>query len=430
MTYIPQTDTADIDELLATHRAGYALERAFYTDSGIFEAEFKHIISRQWQYVDHLSRISNKGDFVLFRIAGEEIIVVRGEGDEVYAHFNVCRHRGSRICLEDAGSAKRLTCPYHAWSYRLDGSLAHARAMPPEFDVAEFGLRSCAVRVFAGCIFINMMPDGATSFDPIEQALTPWIAQADLRNTKIVFHETYDSQVNWKIALENYFECYHCFTTHPEFCRVQLHTARDGGASTVAIESFNKHNDEWARTAEELGHLHGSFASEPGATPTESYAAQMHYAERMLIHNDPEAAYAKLSEVGELRATKLLGRYAAEDNGQVDWGIMPSFFCYTSCTSTVIYRITPLSPTRCELAQTWLVHKDAIEGVDYDVHNLTWVDRATQNQDEAIVRDTQAGVTSRFYEPGPYAILEEPIMKVYENYIHTMRRGRELEAVG
>ena len=267
----------EIDVLLQNHQAGFSLDRAFYTDPTIFETEFKHLISRQWQYVDHINRIPNKGDYILFRIAGEEIIVVRGEGDTVYAHHNICRHRGSRICLENEGRVRRLTCPYHAWSYRLDGSLAHARAMRSDFDATQFGLLSCRVELFEGLIFVNLTPEGAgevPSFDQIRQDLLPWLQRADLRHTKIAFHETYLSPVNWKIALENYLECYHCVTSHPELCKVQIHTLRDAVATDGAVAKFEQHNNAWQLRADALGHETGGMNGNVGLPDAENYNAQ------------------------------------------------------------------------------------------------------------------------------------------------------------
>ena len=417
----------NIDALLENHQDGYALARPFYTSTAIFEEEFKHIFSRQWQYVDHINRIPNKGDYFLFDIAGEQIIVIRGEGDDVYAHFNVCRHRGSRICLEAEGSKKRLTCPYHAWSYRIDGSLANARAMSSDFDPADFGLRSCQVRLFEGLIFINLTPEGAgqiPDFDEIANNLRPWLARADLRHTKIIDHKLYPSRVNWKIAVENYFECYHCLIAHPELCKVQLHTLRDAHDIPEREQIFIDHNAAWQKEAEALGHKTGSQLWGAGLPTKENYQSQMHYAERMLIHHDLEGVYAKLEGGSATGATKLLGSYSADDKGQVDWGIMPSVFLYTSCTSTVVFRITPISPLLTEMSQTWLVHEDAVEGIDYDTEKLTWIDEVTMEQDEEIVRNNQAGVNSRYYEPGPLAELEGDIARLHDDYLRLMRWGR------
>jgi Rieske 2Fe-2S family protein len=153
MTYTRHSiQPASIDALLANHRDGYTLDQAFYLAPEIFEEEFTHLFSRQWQFTNHISAIPKQGDYFLFKIAGEEIIVLRGEGDTVHAYYNVCRHRGSRLCLASEGHVKRLTCPYHAWSYRLDGSLAHARELPEDVDPSKLSLHPCQVRVFEGLI--------------------------------------------------------------------------------------------------------------------------------------------------------------------------------------------------------------------------------------------------------------------------------------
>ncbi len=427
MIYYDRLQDSEVDRLLNEHQEGVSLARPFYNDPTIFEEEFKHIISRQWQYTDHISRIPNKGDFFLFRIVGEEIVIIRGEGDTVYAHHNICRHRGSRVCLEQDGNTKRLTCPYHAWSYRIDGRLANARAMPEHFKPEAHSLLPCQVRIFEGFIFINLSkPNTAVpNFDTIEQQLKPWLARADLRHTKVAAHELYPSKVNWKIALENYFECYHCVTAHPELCKVQLHTLRDAFEKEETKETFNEQNRAWQEIAKNMGHMTGSMIGNTGLPEAENYNAQSFYAERMLVHNDPDGAYAKLNlDYDKVASSKLLGSYQEDDGGQVDWGILPSAFLYTSCTSTVIMRITPISPTETEMAQTWLVHEDAVEGVDYDLESLTWVDKITMEQDEEIVRNTQAGATSRYYLPGPYAVLEEPILGVHRDYIRSLRYGR------
>jgi Rieske 2Fe-2S family protein len=419
----------NLDSLLKNHRNGYALEQPFYLDPAIFEEEMTHIFMRQWQYADHISRIPKKGDYFVHTVAGEEIIIVRGEGDQVYAHYNVCRHRGSRVCVVPQGRAKRFTCPYHAWSYRLDGSLAAARAMPPDFNPAEFSLKSCQVRLFEGLIFINLTPVGAglvPDFDEVAAGLLPWLKQADLRHTKIAAHENYRSSVNWKIALENYFECYHCVTSHPEFCKIQLHALRDAVATEKSKATFEDHNAAWAAQAQALGHINGGYTrGNMGLPDADNYNAQAYYAERMLIHHDLDGAYDSLNPELQ-RPTKLLGSYQADDQGQVDWGILPSVFVYTSCTSTVLMRLTPLGPQDTDLTMTWLVHEEAREGVDYEVEGLTWLDKVTMSQDDAITRATQAGVASRAYSPGPYAQLEAEIRVFHHDYLRLMRHGRSL----
>ncbi|MCH7599023.1 MAG: aromatic ring-hydroxylating dioxygenase subunit alpha [Myxococcales bacterium] len=424
-----ETPGLDIDALIARHRVGYSLERPFYVDPAIFEQEFEHIFSRQWQFTEHISRIPSKGDYFVFRIAGEEIIVVRGDGDTVYAHYNVCRHRGSRVCLEPEGQLEKFTCPYHAWTYQLDGSLAYARGMAKDFDPAEAGLRACQVRVFEGLIFINLTAEGkgrVPDFDAIARKVLPWIEQADLRHTKIIHTQSFRAPVNWKVALENFSECYHCPTGHPEWCKAQLHALRDAVGTPGAIAKFEKRNEQWQTRARKLGHKAGNIRGNVGLPDEENYYAQAYAAERMLIDDDAMKLYASLNTNGGIGSSKLLGSYNADDDGQVDWGIAPSGFAYTTCTSTFLIRYTPLAPLETETMLTWLVHEDAKEGIDYDIESVAWLGKTTLIQDQSIMTNAQAGLSSRSYTPGRYAQLEAGISEMHHDYLRELRYGRSL----
>lgn len=419
---------AQIDELLTSYRPGYSLEQAFYFSPEIFEEEYKHLFSRQWQLTNHISRIPEKGDYFLFNIAGEEIIVVRGDGDNVYAHYNVCRHRGSRVCLLSEGHVTRMTCPYHAWSYRLDGSLDFARAMSKDMDRSKLSLHSCQVRLFEGLIFINLTAEGkglVPDFDTIVTPLRQWLAQADLRHTKIAHVKNFHSKANWKSTHENYFECYHCPSAHPEWSKAQLHSLRDGVGTPQAVESFEKRNEVWESKAKALGHKTGQMPIEDALSDDENYHTQMIFAERMLVNDDARNLYNSLIPNGTNMPSRLLGTYKSDDEGQVDWGVGPSGFGYTTCNATAILRITPLGPLETDQVVTWLVHEDAEEGVDYDIESLSWLHNVTLGQDKKIVEDNHIGIGSRAYVPGPYMELESWIPKIHDNYIRALTYGRE-----
>ena len=138
------SDTRSIDELIAAQRPGYSLEQRFYTDPAIYELELERIINRNWVLAGHVSELPKPGDYKVFDVARESAIIVRGEDGEIRAFANVCRHRGSRVCLEAAGSARDLSCPYHGWKYHLDGRLKAARDMPGDFDFDAHGLHPSA----------------------------------------------------------------------------------------------------------------------------------------------------------------------------------------------------------------------------------------------------------------------------------------------
>ena len=136
-------------------KTGRAMDAYFYRSHIAYQKELDQIVFRSWLYAGHSSQIPNPGDYLLFDIASESVIVVRQKNGEIHALLNVCRHRGSRVCRESTGSARKLVCPYHAWTYELDGSLASARSTDGAFDKRDYGLKTIQARVLHGLIFVN-----------------------------------------------------------------------------------------------------------------------------------------------------------------------------------------------------------------------------------------------------------------------------------
>jgi phenylpropionate dioxygenase-like ring-hydroxylating dioxygenase large terminal subunit len=208
-----------LDQLLADRRPGWSLPRKLYVDPNIFEVEMEKLFDQQWLFTDHTSRIPNVGDYFLFKIGNESIVVIRARDGQVHAFFNVCRHRGSRICLEQSGTVKKLMCPYHNWAYELDGSLITARHMPADFDKTQFGLHRCEVRVLEGLIFVSL-GTSAPPFDRMAYDTRPYWEPYELPHTRIAHRMRCAVRANWKLVLENFVECYHCVHAHPEFTSV------------------------------------------------------------------------------------------------------------------------------------------------------------------------------------------------------------------
>src|SRR5262245_8023438 len=201
-------DMTELEKALAAWRRGYALPGAVYQGDAIYQQEMRRIFLKAWQYVGHVSQVPERGDYFLFEVAGESVIVVRESADVVNALLNVCRHRGSRICDAASGHEARLTCRYHGWSYALDGSLRAAAHTPEGFDKTRWGLRKLELRVFAGMIFINFDPQ-PVSFDSIARDLAGPLAPYQLENARVAHRQNYPISSNWKLAVENYCECYH-----------------------------------------------------------------------------------------------------------------------------------------------------------------------------------------------------------------------------
>ena len=205
-----------IPGLIAAQPKGHALLRAFYAEPAVFARDAERIFMRDWLYAGQVSQIPQAGDYFVFEIAGESVIVVRGGDGEIRALVNVCRHRGSRVCREKRGSTQWFSCPYHGWTYDLEGNLAAARRMPEDFDKSAHGLKRIHATVFHGFILINFA-DAPASLEAAHRDLDDKLAPFGLERAKVAHSEVYMIAANWKLALENYQECYHCAPAHPEF---------------------------------------------------------------------------------------------------------------------------------------------------------------------------------------------------------------------
>jgi Rieske 2Fe-2S family protein len=205
------------------------LDYSWYVDPQRFAAEQRAIFARRWILVGRGSEIPEPGTYVTVTVGGENVIVARQEDGAVAAMLNVCRHRGARILLDDHGTCGRMIrCPYHAWSYGLDGALRGAPNLREWVgdDQASLGLQQVAVHEQYGCLWLNLEPDGI-SFDQdvgeqirsrlgVDEKIDAW----ELDRLQTGRSITYDVAANWKLIIENFMECYHCTSIHPELTQV------------------------------------------------------------------------------------------------------------------------------------------------------------------------------------------------------------------
>lgn len=198
-----------------------ALEPRFYTDAEIFGHECERIFFRTWQYACHAAEVETPGDFVVFEVAGQSLFVVHNDDGALRAFYNVCQHR-AHLLLEGSGNQKLIRCPYHAWTYRLDGALKgapHAKNVAG-FDASGICLQPAQLEMFCGFVFVNLDPDA--------KPMSEWYPHAaeDLRSYvpaiddyKPIWSHQADENCNWKVAVENYNECYHCRVVHRAFTK-------------------------------------------------------------------------------------------------------------------------------------------------------------------------------------------------------------------
>ena len=186
-------NTQFIRSLIDNYRSGFSLEQAFYTSKEVFDAEWDSIFQKHWLFAGNTAQIPKPGDYFLYHLQNDSIIIIRGNNNEVHAHYNTCRHRGSAICLNDSGHAAKLICPYHQWVYDKDGTLLNARMMPDDFCKEEYSLHSVHVQVVEGLIFI-CLAETAPDFSLIQKSLSPYlkpykIDDAKLASTKKLYAE-------------------------------------------------------------------------------------------------------------------------------------------------------------------------------------------------------------------------------------------------
>lgn len=379
-------------ELAALQRPGHSLDRVFYVDKDIFERDIEVIFARQWLFVDHVSRIPTPGDFITFEIGGDSIVIVRGTNGEIFAHHNVCRHRGSIICQKPEGKVRTFTCPYHGWVYDLSGRLVHAKNMGEGFDRSKWGLHSCAVRVTAGLIFIYLGNEkDAPDFAGMEADVLPYLEPHGLTRAKIAHTEVYTTLGNWKLAVENFRECYHCVMAHPEYTGVNAYVK----TNDAVPGSFEANVlPAWEAAARDQGFIVGSVALATGLQP--------YQVRRRPIRDGWQTA----SKDGQPVAP-LMGNLKKFDGAETAVDFMPQFGLHSTSDHTTLIRFTPIDPTHTEMRLTWLVHEDAVEGTDYDVERLKWMWHVTTLQDAELIANNHRGVTSRHYTPGLYSVREE-----------------------
>ncbi len=226
MTTPPHSSTSSIltnTNLRESLEQGYTLPAPWYTDPALFTREKARIFHRNWQYVGLTEQVTQPGDFFTCTLGDVPLVVTRDEAGTLRAFINVCRHRGSELVLQACGNRKTLQCHYHAWTYKLDGTLHSAPGMKHEegFDKTQFSLFNAQIDTWGPFIFVN--PDKDAS--PLKHVLgtLPQLLAAtglDVHNLKRRVRRTYEIAANWKVVVDNYLECYHCPVAHPGFSSV------------------------------------------------------------------------------------------------------------------------------------------------------------------------------------------------------------------
>jgi phenylpropionate dioxygenase-like ring-hydroxylating dioxygenase large terminal subunit len=400
--------SSPIAGLAANTRIGYSLNRQFYCDDEVFAADMDQVVGRKWIVAGHIDRVRNRGDYFLYKIGDESIIIVRSDESTVNAFYNVCRHRGSLICTKPEGRVVRLTCPYHAWSYGLDGALLAARLMPADFSKQDNGLQRCHVRVFHGFIFINLSDEEPVDFDATFGDLEPYLDFHGFAGAKIAHSQSYPTTANWKLIVENFVECYHCAAAHPEFCSMhppEALIAFGAGPSSGpadAVEKYLPALKAWEARAASLGRPLGSVDDGPESSHL-----------RLLLQRTIREGYETETQDGR-PASSLMGKRLGFDQGRMYLSFSPFTQLVATNDFAVLFLFTPRSTMHTDVDLFWLVDANASQ---VDVKRMIWGWDETTKQDKEITENNQAGILSKHYRPGRYSEHERRVVTFQQWYL-------------
>ncbi|SNT75234.1 aromatic ring-hydroxylating oxygenase subunit alpha [Paracoccus seriniphilus] len=390
--------------LIASRQPGFSLPRELYCGEQALQDDLQQIWYREWVFAIPSCEIARTGSFSTLQLGEYPVIIVRGADGRVRAFHNVCRHRGQRLCPKTSGSSPKLVCPYHQWTYDLDGKLLYARDMGEGFDPSRYGLKPVHCADIGGMIFVCVAPVPPSLAD-LAQNLMRYVGPSALAESKVAHSSTIIEKGNWKLVLENNRECYHCGGSHPSLCR----TYSDDPLMTV-MEGPN------AASPEILAHWDRCDKANLPSRFVHGDNMQWRLA-RVPLMDDAES----FTMSGKAAVSRRMGTIPWNDAGALMFYHFPSSWNHFLPDHAIVFRILPISPTETEVTTKWLVHKDAVEGEDYDLQKLTEVWLATNDEDRRVVEENQAGILSPAYEPGPYSPSQEAgVIHLVDWYCATM----------
>jgi stachydrine N-demethylase len=406
---------AEVLSLLVSRRPNHSLPRALYTDPDVFQVDLERIWYRSWLFAVPVCELPKAGSYVIHTVGLYSVLIVRGDDGIVRAFHNTCRHRGSALCRSAKGTNPKIVCPYHQWTYQLDGRLLWARDMGSDFDLSGHGLKPVHCRDLAGLVYI-CLADDAPPFDAFAEQAARYLSPHDLVNSKVAYESTIVEKGNWKLVWENNRECYHCSGNHPSLCRTfpedpkLIGDSGKLGVSPVLDKHVERCEAVGVAAAFRIDPQGGwRFVRMPLLGSAESYTM------------DGKAAIAKPNSTLPFKDAGALLKFN-----------YPSTWSHFLADHSIVFRVTPISATETEVCTKWLVHKNAQEGEDYELTRLTEVWIATNDEDRVVVENNQRGILSPGYQPGPYSAVQEGgVIQFIEWYAETLARsitGHELVA--
>ncbi|MSU35069.1 MAG: aromatic ring-hydroxylating dioxygenase subunit alpha [Pedosphaera sp.] len=385
--------------LVRRRRSGWTLPQPFFRDPEIYQVDLEKIWRTGWLFAGHSCEVRKAGAYFLVPVDTDSVIIVRDRKGVLHAHHNVCRHRGSVLCDATQGILSRIVCPYHQWSYDLDGRLAAWRSMPADLDRGDFGLKPVAIREVEGLIFISLAKT-PTPFEAAYRCLAPLLRPQGFQKAKVAAAADYRVNANWKIVWENNRECYHCNANHPQYIQANFDHYNADDTTPLIRQRMQE-----ASARMEARWIESGLAThrETGMTPFPDAKRGIWFS-----GNRTPLVDGWVSETMDGHpVAPLMGAYTDPNVGTLRIRTLPNFWNHSSCDHGVSTRLLPAGPQHTVIRVWWLVDENAQEGRDYDLGKLMPFWQLTSEQDWEICERQQRGINSSAYEPGPYSPSKE-----------------------
>ncbi|MDR3385964.1 MAG: aromatic ring-hydroxylating dioxygenase subunit alpha [Rudaea sp.] len=367
-------------------RGQHTLAREYFVSNDIFAAEHERIFLRSWLLAGHVSQLQEPGSYFLFEIEHESVIVLRDGAGEIRAFHNHCRHRGSRLCRETSGVlGAAIQCPYHAWSYGLDGALRNVPMMNDVagFDAADYPLHRVALTNWQGFLFVNLA-DQPLAFADALPGLAGRFGAWQPSELRAVHREVYDVEANWKMFFHNFSECYHCPLAHPVLNKL--------------APFRNSEND-----LEEGPVLGGP-----------------------MWMNNSEGSMT----IGGERCAPAFAGLNDEQRGRVYYyTLFPGAFLSFHPDYVLVHRVQPLAIGRTRIVCEWFFHPSAIATPGFDPQPAIALWDMTNRQDWELCVNAYRGVVSRVWRAGPYSELESQLAAFDRQYLRALGIGSESQNI-
>jgi Rieske 2Fe-2S family protein len=399
-----------LDRLIAERTTGYALQREFQTDPGIYQIDLERIWRRGWLFAGHTCQVKTPGDYFVFEIDTDSIVIIRGDDGKIHALHNTCRHRGMKVCQAESGHVGRIVCPYHQWSYARSGELMACGGMDKDGDLdpRRFGLHRAHVREVGGLIFICLAAD-PIPFEGAAASLGAMLRAQGLDRAKVAAARNYEVRANWKLVWENNRECWHCKANHPQYVKANFDNA------PIDDATLKKEIEAIAQATSARLRAHGLEVDYQEAGMVRFPSPGCWWS----INRTPLVPGWMTESMDGQPVAPSMGEYPTRDVGTLRMRTMPNFWNHSSGDHSVSTRLAPAGPQRTLVQVQWLVHEDAVEGKDYEIDRLLPFWGLTSEQDWALCEKNQAGVNSSAFTPGPYSTKwEYNVIRYTEWYLH------------